>query len=1790
MSLSKKHITSSLIQNGKLVAAGDPVVEQDVNYYLSSDTSVSVVITRHFEDFLKKFYQPITSSGFITSQNGNTIDITAGDASASGRWLQTSNVVNFDPVTSGLGDDVYYIVVSADNIAEGSEFVRSPGVDSTLFEAILAGVFDPQVHLLLGKMTVTTGAISAYEDHGAKRITLADHISPYSSDEINFYTGTYPNMTIAMSINSDQSTSFYGDVDVTGDVTFNTGDFILGGSNVKLEITDGYLWVGSSGMTGGGTTDGYIYVERGAEFNTSKGVWDFIIHSDNITDIFKIDATNDKILFNGNITHGGANNLTYDWSTTGGYTGQMYFNYNSQDTWGLVVNNLQILKFKYSGELLEIGWRTNNIVSILGNLDVGAGIDVIGGVVVRDTIADSTNKLGRFYTEHYLNAEENFLGFDIRGLVSTNEINYGGGSATYNAATRHSFYAAANNTTVTGTEVFRIFNTVIDSLVNHNFDAGIDVTGQTNFAGGTSYNVDSSGNLSIRNISFAGGLDWVITNNGTHTYYGVSTSKLHYFQVQSVTKFQIGSTITSLVNHDFEAGIDVTGGDITIVDNNKIYLGTSNDLEIYHNGTHSYIDNNTGTLVLTSPSDIDMITGNIVHKLSGQYVIKDLDDSNAVIYDFNTTARTLDIGNVDDLVVTDFWGNVNFSAGIDVTGVITIDTTGQRAIIVDLVDPEIRDFFFREGSDGYGGKLRYDGADNTFELLTIDNTTEYDGIKIPRAGGSIVMVRNTNFLAGIDVTGEITSTDTITTSITGAGGHDDWLVFNHGGNDNWRWYGDDGNNTLVLGTTNLNPILTIARAGVTTFAANVNFDAGIDVTGSVASTFRSTNGNTNGRLNVGAYSWLSAEYSSQSTMLGFNAYSDTGLNARQIVALTHGTAGYNFIEMGIAGIKFHSFQGSVTAGNEATDNEMMSITDDTITSFVNHDFSAGIDIDGGDITIASGYRITSADEDLAFTFGRAYIGDLDGMSSDWAGFGHRDGGDLGYAILQGSLGQTYINAASGQTTRFNINNSLVFSYDASVVDFLTPISFPDGTSGEGFIQGNYTGHSLNEFIMQSRFDDIAIQAGVNDSNKRTIRFYSGDTLRMSVTNSSGVEFVDSIKVSSSGDPLIHVFNTTSNHATSGGIKFSEGSFGGAHFKIYMDGSANKLHFYSSNLSANVFTLDRASGHAFFPYNLNAQAGLDVNGTLDLVDSKMTIGGSGGTSGYVLRTDGAGNVSWVDVGGGGDVYLANTQTFTGVNTFDSHIIFKDHLTGLNSGQTYITSLSSWTTSSQQTSHDARSIADGGYTKDIIHRWVKNSNAGAYSEYEEYWYNGSSYLSIKAGSAGFEFDSKVTFGAGIDVTGDATVTGDFYLSTNNESIYFVNGSAGSQRVMFMSSGDDLYFQRGDGDDFIFRNQSSIVKLRMSDTRNTFYQPLLVEQNVEGDFLALTLKNTYGGGGIQTSVQQYFFQGHSNVNPSGKFVFQEIDASDYRTNFELYLIDSNLDEVPTLAMQVNYGGKLTTYGGAQFNGGDVTIDGGSFIFDGQTGSYGFYVTRLGSSNESLRITVDDSNVNLYAEQDEGSGTRGGFNFIMDDDGTQLPVFAVKVKSGATVFQAYNGEIRSKSKHFFESGIDVTGNIDVTGTVDGVSLDVHMRGGIMLGADRGTWVPAKGWFHRDTYDWKRTRAYVYMFDSSGEMGVRLGIPTLKYGLSLFVTAYRIHVKTADGSHYITRRYLDKISYNGSTNIRYDSANISSASSSKTSHEIHFTAVNLASFVDLELYIWGAGTGGTSLSITGVDFFVYYD
>lgn len=107
-----------------------------------------------------------------------------------------------------------------------------------------------------------------------------------------------------------------------------------------------------------------------------------------------------------------------------------------------------------------------------GNIDVGGIetasriLDLVGNTPLRhsDATADVTNKIAKFTGRHYTNSEEDLAGIAMESINNISRVHIGGGFAAENAATEVRFYAAANNTTVTGTEQGRL-TTVKDNIL-----------------------------------------------------------------------------------------------------------------------------------------------------------------------------------------------------------------------------------------------------------------------------------------------------------------------------------------------------------------------------------------------------------------------------------------------------------------------------------------------------------------------------------------------------------------------------------------------------------------------------------------------------------------------------------------------------------------------------------------------------------------------------------------------------------------------------------------------------------------------------------------------------------------------------------------------------------------------------------------------------------------------------------------------------------------------------------------------------------------------------------------------------------------------------------------------------------------------------------------------------------------------------------------------------------------------------------------------------------------------------
>ena len=184
-----------------------------------------------------------------------------------------------------------------------------------------------------------------------------------------------------------------------------------------------------------------------------------------------------------------------------------------------------------------------------------------------------------------------------------------------------------------------------------------------------------------------------------------------------VTNFAVGGTLnvtgeTTLATH------------LNLGDNDKIKLGANADLELYHDGSNSYVyEGGTGTLKLaTAGASVDIVKGSDSSETMAKFIINDaveLYHDNSKRFETTSAGATVS-GNLtaDALVVDTMTFN---SATATVSGSFTIDSGGDINF-----DASGTDFNFKvDGTD----LVRFDkSGDNTrFECLISDGDLIFRG-------------------------------------------------------------------------------------------------------------------------------------------------------------------------------------------------------------------------------------------------------------------------------------------------------------------------------------------------------------------------------------------------------------------------------------------------------------------------------------------------------------------------------------------------------------------------------------------------------------------------------------------------------------------------------------------------------------------------------------------------------------------------------------------------------------------------------------------------------------------------------------------------------------------------------------------------------------------------------------------------------------------------------------------------------------------------------------------------------
>ncbi len=213
---------------------------------------------------------------------------------------------------------------------------------------------------------------------------------------------------------------------------------------------------------------------------------------------------------------------------------------------------------------------SDGTVDVLGNLDVGAGLDVTGNITgTGDLKIDNINKslqVGDISNDNYA---------DLRQISASS---YKGFSFQHNnASVLANLQGSTNQYLILGD--------------NDNNNSGT-IFGIAQSQGGTDYNyltLSAAGNLNISNNITLGG-----TVDGRDL--GSDGTKLDGIE-SGATADQTASEIIALI-----ADTTIAPSTIDMEDNEQIKLGTGDDLELFHNGSHSIVKNNTGDFFLAGNS------------------------------------------------------------------------------------------------------------------------------------------------------------------------------------------------------------------------------------------------------------------------------------------------------------------------------------------------------------------------------------------------------------------------------------------------------------------------------------------------------------------------------------------------------------------------------------------------------------------------------------------------------------------------------------------------------------------------------------------------------------------------------------------------------------------------------------------------------------------------------------------------------------------------------------------------------------------------------------------------------------------------------------------------------------------------------------------------------------------------------------------------------------------------------------------------------------------------------------
>ena len=389
---------------------------------------------------------------------------------------------------------------------------------------------------------------------------------------------------------------------------------------------------------------------------------------------------------------------------------------------------------------------------------------VAGSITNVNTVASNINSVNSFFNQYRIGANNPTTSLDVGDLffnTTSNSLKVYTGSAWVDGVTATGNFAVVTGNTFTGSNnhndnVKSIYGTDSDLEIFHNgLNSIIRDVGQGN--------LELHGeNVAIRNANGGEVLAGFTVNDSVQLYFDNNKK----FETTSTGIDVTGVTVDDGATHDgdvtFKGNVSTTDmvwdkshDNLRFNDNVYARFGTGSDLQIFHNGQHSFIDNNTGDLYIQTTGSGDDIfieaADDFQVSTGGETAILAVGDGEVQLYHNNAKKFETTSAGVS---VT---GNITATGSLECGTITNKGTTHPQLIIKDsdstgvgaVSGLSLRD----SGNTEYARLGLLSGSNNQLYL----GTTTNEAVVIQHNSQAKLISSST----GIDVQGNITVSGTV---------------------------------------------------------------------------------------------------------------------------------------------------------------------------------------------------------------------------------------------------------------------------------------------------------------------------------------------------------------------------------------------------------------------------------------------------------------------------------------------------------------------------------------------------------------------------------------------------------------------------------------------------------------------------------------------------------------------------------------------------------------------------------------------------------------------------------------------------------------------------------------------------------------------------------------------------------------------------------------------------------------------------------------------------------------------